>query len=128
MNQKNDTYNPFDPTGVFKEMRDNNLDVWAKTMVEIVNTDAYAEATGAMLDAWLSRSGPLRRAIENSMNQTLTNLNLPTRDDVTRLAERLTNIEMRLDDLDARFSEGERVSRETTEKPAKTKPSSGKEK
>ena len=35
------------------------------------------------------------------MTQTLANLNLPSRDDVTRLAERLTNIEMRLDDLDA---------------------------
>ena len=105
MNQKNDTYNPFDPTGVFKEMRDNSMDVWAKSMVAIVNTDAYAEATGSMLDAWLSRSGPFRKAIENSMNQTLTNLNLPTRDDVTRLADRLTNIEMRLDDLDAKLSD-----------------------
>lgn len=128
MNQKNDKYDPFDPTGVFKEMRDNSLDAWAKTMVELVNTDAYAEATGTMLDAWLARSGPFRKVIENSMNQTLTNLNLPTRDDVTRLAERLTNIEMRLDDLDARISEGGHVARETSKEPAKTKPVSGKNK
>jgi hypothetical protein len=113
MNQKNDAFNPFDPTGVFKEMRDTSLDAWAKAMVEIVNTDAYAEATGSMLDAWLSRSGPLRKVIENSMNQMLTNLNLPTRDDVTRLAERLTNIEMRLDDMDAKIPDVPDVSRGT---------------
>ncbi len=58
-----------------------------------------------MLDAWLVSSGPFKKAIESSMAQTLAQLNLPTRDDVTRIAERLTNIEMRLDDLDARLTE-----------------------
>ena len=41
----------------------------------------------------------------------LTNLNMPTRADVTGLAERLTNIEMRLDDLDARLDEMQRAAR-----------------
>ena len=52
-------FNPFDPTGMLKEMRDANMDTWAKMMVDFVNTDAYAESTGAMLDAWLTTSGPL---------------------------------------------------------------------
>ena len=103
MSQSNDTFNPFDPTGMLKEMRDTNMDAWAKMMVELVHTDAYAEATGRMLDTWLSASGPFRKAVENSMTQALTGLNLPVREDVTRLAERLTNIEMRLDDLEAKI-------------------------
>ena len=37
------------------------------------------------------------------MEQVLTQLNMPTRNDVTRLAERLTNIEMRLDDMEAKI-------------------------
>ncbi|MCA9266057.1 MAG: hypothetical protein KDA60_19490 [Planctomycetales bacterium] len=97
----NDTYNPFDPTGMFKEMRDANVDAWSKAMLQMVHTDAYAESTGVMLDAWLTSSGPFRKAIESSMSQALSSLNLPTREDITRLAERMTNIEMRLDDLDA---------------------------
>jgi len=101
----NDTFNPFDPTGMFKEMRDSSMDAWAKMMVDIVNTDAYSEATGGMLDAWLTSSGPFRKVIENSMTQAITNLNLPTRDDVTRLAERMTSIEMRLDDIEAKLDE-----------------------
>ncbi len=114
MNQKNDTFNPFDPTGVFKEMRDTSLDGWAKMVVQLVNTEAYAEATGSMLDAWLSSSGPFRKVIENSMAQSLANLNLPSRDDITRLADRMTNIEMRLDNLDAALDESLRAVRKNS--------------
>jgi len=104
MSENND-YNMFDPTGMLKQMRDTGLDAYAKAMVELVNTDAYAEAQGAMLDAWLSNSSPFRKAMENAVSQTMANLNLPSRDDVSRLAERLTNIEMRLDDMDAKLDE-----------------------
>lgn len=108
MTQTNGNFNPFDPAGMLKGMRDTNMDAWAKMMVEFVNTDAYAESTGAMLDAWLTTSGPFRKVMENSMAQAMAQLNLPTRDDVTRIAERLTNIEMRLDDLDAKLDENAR--------------------
>ena len=98
-------FNPFDPTGMLKEMRDSNMDGWAKMMVEFVGTEAYAESTGAMLDAWLTSSGPLRKMMENNMTQAMAQMNMPTRDDVSRIAERLTNIEMRLDDMDAKLDE-----------------------
>jgi hypothetical protein len=105
MSQPNDTFNPFDPTGMFKSMRDSSMDAWSKMMIQLVNSDPYAEATGTMLDAWLSTSGPFRKAIETVMTQALTKLNLPTRADVIGVAERLTNIEMRLDDLEAKLEE-----------------------
>jgi hypothetical protein len=101
----NNDFNPFDPTGMLKEMRDANMDTWSKMMVEFVGTEAYAESTGAMLDAWLTSSGPLRKVMEKSFTQALAQLNLPSRDDVTRIAERLTNIEMRLDDMEAQLDE-----------------------
>ena len=52
---QNNTFNPFDPTGVFKNLRDAGMDAWSKTMIDLVNTEAYARATGAMLDAYLTR-------------------------------------------------------------------------
>ena len=94
MTQTNGSFNPFDPAGMLKGMRDTNMDAWAKMMVQLVNTDAYAESTGAMLDAWLTSSGPFRKVMEDSMAKTLEQLNLPSRDDVSRIAERLTHIEM----------------------------------
>ncbi len=105
MSDNNDAFNPFDPAGMLKDVRDMSMDSWSKMMVQLVNTDAYAEASGAMLDAWLSSSGPFRKVMEATVTKSLTNLNLPSRDEVTRLAERLTNIEMRLDDLDAKLGE-----------------------
>lgn len=109
MTTPNGEFNPFDPAGMLKGMRDANMEAWAKLMTEFVNTDAYAESTGAMLDAWLTTSGPFRKQMEESMAQALAQLNLPSRDDVTRIAERLTNIEMRLDDLDAKLDEQARA-------------------
>jgi hypothetical protein len=109
MSQKDDS-NPFDPTGMFKSMRDAGMDAWAKTMVQLVNTEAYSKANAAMLDAWLTSSAPFRKALESTMTQVLTQLNMPTRADVTSLGERLTNIEMRLDDLEAKLDESQRAA------------------
>jgi hypothetical protein len=125
MSQTNDTFNPFDPTGVLKSMRDSSMDAWSKMMLQMVNSDAYAQATGTMLDAWLTNSAPFRKALEAVMTQVLTKLNMPTRADVTSLAERLTNIETRLDDLDARLEESRRPARKAAG--AKAKPASGEE-
>ena len=94
---------PFDPFGSFRGMRDAYLDAMSKTMVEAVNTEGYAQATGAMLDYWLSASAPFREALEKSMVQALQQLSLPSRQEVAALAERFTNVEMRLDDLDAKL-------------------------
>lgn len=111
MSQNNDSFNPFDPTGIFKEMRDANLDAWSRMMIQLVNTEAYARATGAMLDAWLASSMPFRKATETAMTQALASVNMPSRADVAGLAERLTHIEMRLDDLEALLEEAPRPAR-----------------
>jgi hypothetical protein len=114
MSQTNDTFNPFDPTGMFKTMRDSNMDAWSKMMIQLVNTDAYGQATGTMLDTWLSTSAPFRKMLEAIMTQVLTNLSMPTRADVISLAERLTNMEMRLDDMDAKLDESLRAARKAS--------------
>jgi hypothetical protein len=105
MSQNDGGFDFFDPTGMFKTMRNENMDAWAKMMVQLVNTEAYADATGKLLDVWLSNSAPFRKLLDSAMAKALANLSMPSRDDVTRLAERLTNIEMRLDDLDAKTDE-----------------------
>jgi len=93
----------FDPMGSLRQMRDGYLDVWAKAMVETVNTEAYAKATGSMMDAYLAVSSPFRDALEKAMLQALQQLSMPSRVDFIGLAERLTNLEMRLDDMDAKL-------------------------
>jgi hypothetical protein len=110
----------FDPTAAFRDMRDSYLDAWAKTMVDAVNSDAYAKATGMMLDTYLSVSSPFRQAVEKAMLQTLQQLSMPSRADVTALAERATNIEMKLDDIDARLDRMEKVLTKPAVRPRKS--------
>jgi len=105
MTQKSSDTNPLDPTAMFRSMRDAGMDSWSKMMIQMVNSEAYAQASSAMLDAWMTSSAPFRKVVEATMTQALTQLNMPTRSDITVLAERLTHIELRLDDLDAKLDE-----------------------
>lgn len=89
----------------WKLMRDTSLDNWSKTMIETVHSDEYSRTTGQWLDTYLTLSQPFRRLIDLMMTQVLTGLNMPLRTDVTSLAERLTNIETRLDDQDAKLDD-----------------------
>jgi hypothetical protein len=108
---------PFDPTEAFRNMRDIYLDAWAKAMVETVNTDAYARTTGTLLETYLSASSPFREAVESAMLRVLEQLSMPSRADFVSLADRVTNIEMRLDDMDAKLDRIENLL--TKPRPAK---------
>ena len=107
----------------WKSMRDTSLDSWSKTMIDTVNSDEYSRTTGQWLDTYLTLSQPFRRIIDLMMTQVLTGLNIPMRSDVTSLAERLTNIETRLDDQDAKLDDilsaikAVSISKPTTPKP-----------
>jgi len=102
---KDDNSKPFDPFQSFRGVRDAYLDAMSKTMIEAVNTESYAQSTGAMLDYCLTASAPFRDALEKSVAQALQQLSLPSRQEVAALAERFTNVEMRLDDLDAKMDQ-----------------------
>ena len=100
---KEENSKAFDAFESLRGMRDAYLDAMSKTMIEAVNTESYAQATGTMLNYYLTASAPLREALEKSMVQALQQLSLPSRQEVAALAERFTNVEMRLDDLDAKL-------------------------
>lgn len=101
--------NQCDPSAAFRDVRDTYLDAWAKAMVNLVNSDAYAKASGAVLDTYLTASAPMREAMEKAMLQTLQQLSMPSRTEFVGLAERMTNVEMRLDDMDAKLDRIEKL-------------------
>jgi hypothetical protein len=94
-----------DPMAAFREIRDTYMDAWAKATVDVVNTEAYAKATGATLETYLTASAPFREALEKSMTQALQQLSMPSRGDFISLAERMTHVEMKLDDIDAKLDQ-----------------------
>lgn len=84
-------------------------------MTQLVASDAYAQATGAMLDNYLTAFTPAQQAVERAMGPILAQLNMPSRSEVTSLARRLTNIELRLDDCDAKLDAIQRSLQELAE-------------
>ena len=102
-----DTLNMMRDAGLksWQTLRDASLETWSKMMIDLVNSEAYSQATSQWLDTYLTVSQPFQRMLDTTMTQVLTRLNMPMRSDVTSLAELLTNVEMRLDDLDARLDD-----------------------
>jgi hypothetical protein len=105
---RTDPTNLFDPFGLWKQTQQAMLESWSKSMTDAVSTGQYAETTGRMLDTYLTISAPMRKMFEQTMTQLLNLLSLPSRAEVVSLAERMTNIELRLDDLDARLDDIQR--------------------
>jgi hypothetical protein len=103
MSQRPDDAGAYDPLGYWKTMRDQGMDTWSKMMIDFVNTDTFARSVGSWLDNYLAVSAPFRKSMQSAMTEILGTYNMPTRAEVTSIAERLTNIEMRLDDLDAKI-------------------------
>ena len=89
----------------WRELRDVYMSAWAKSMGEAVNSEAYAQASGAMLESYLTTSAPFREAQKTVMLSALEQLHMPSQADFISLAERLSNLELLLDDIDAKLTQ-----------------------
>lgn len=96
---------PYDPLEAWRGMRDAGMDAWAKVMTDAVQTDTYAQTSGAILDAYLTTSAPFHEFVQKVITRSLQELNLPSRVELAALSERLTNIEFRLDDMDVKLDQ-----------------------
>jgi hypothetical protein len=93
-----------DPLQQWRELRDVYMGAWAKSMGEVVNSEAYAQSNGAMLETYLTTSAPFREAQKSIMLSALEQLHMPSQADFISLAERLSNLELLLDDMDAKLT------------------------
>jgi hypothetical protein len=69
-----------DPTGVLRGMREAS-DIWSSAAAQT----------------------PFQQSLEATMAQVLTQLNMPTRTDITKLGERLDHLESRLDEIEEKL-------------------------
>jgi hypothetical protein len=98
-----------DPTEKFRELRDAYLEIWSKNLIETVNSEGYAKASGMALDSILAVAAPFKEPTEQAMLKTLQQLNMPTSADFAGLAGRFTNVELLLDNLDAKLDRIEKL-------------------
>jgi hypothetical protein len=57
------------------------------------------------LESSLSAAQLMRRQMSEAMEQSLQQMSLPTRKEILSIAERLSHVEMRLDDMEAKLDE-----------------------
>lgn len=107
-----------DPLGQLREVRDSYLGIWAKALGEVVNSDAYSQVSGVLLETALTTSSPIRDAQKKVMISALEQLNMPSRADFVSLAERLSNLELLLDDMDAKLSKVLQLASSSASQPA----------
>jgi len=94
-----------DVFGPWRMFRDQSFDAWVKAMAGTTDSAAFAQMLRTYLDAYLSTAAPLQQAVEQYMQMVLPSLNVASREEISGLAKRLTNVEMRIDDLDAKLDQ-----------------------
>jgi hypothetical protein len=86
---------PADPLTMWREWAQQTEEQWNQYLNQAMGTDAFAAMMGRSMEGMLATQSRLTQQFE----ATLRAWNLPTRGDITALAERLADIEGRLDHL-----------------------------
>jgi hypothetical protein len=84
-----------------RDLRGTGMDAWAKLTLVVTNSRAYTQVTAAMGAPALFVKAVMRKPAEVAMAQVLAQLQMPSREEVLSISQRLTRIEMVLDDLGA---------------------------
>jgi hypothetical protein len=95
----------YDPLAQMFQFYDAFAKSWSGVMSEAVASKSFAEGMGQQLESSLDAMTLMRRQMGDLMEQYLQQMSLPTRKEVINLAERLTNLEMAMDDMDAKLDE-----------------------
>jgi polyhydroxyalkanoate synthesis regulator phasin len=99
--EKSDT----DPFTQMVQFYDDWTKTWSGAMSDTVASKGFADSMAQQLEASLSAAQMMRRQMGQLMEQSLQQMSLPTRKDMVSLAGRMTNVEMRLDDIEAKLDE-----------------------
>ncbi len=94
-----------DPFASMIQFYDTWSKSWTQAMSEAVSSKSVAEAMGKQMETSMETLALARKQVNEVMEQYLQQMSLPTRTEVVGLAERLTSVEMKLDDLDAKLDD-----------------------
>lgn len=94
-----------DPFAQMVQFYDDWTKTWAGAAGEMVSSKSFADSMAQQLESTLSTTQLVRKQMTQMMEQSLQQMNLPTRKEVLSIAQRLTSVEMRLDDMEAKLDE-----------------------
>ena len=101
MSQDKEAAKGFQLFNRLRDARDSLMGDWAKVTLAVTSTHLYQAANALVAGPTLLASALLKEKRDAAMSDLLGQLNMPSRDDVLTLSQRLTRIEMVLDDVSA---------------------------
>ena len=99
---------PPDPFELWRQIYDTNERAWNAVLERTVNNPAFAESSGKILETFLSA----QKTVRDNMRMYLEQINVPTREDISRLGELIVALEEKVDQLDDRLAGIEAALRE----------------
>jgi len=94
-----------DPFAHMLQFYDNWAKSWANSMSEMVASPRFAETMAQQTEGSLEFWSLVNKQVGEAMEQYLQRMSLPTHGEVMSLAQQLTAVEMRLDDVEAKLDE-----------------------
>src|ERR671939_243042 len=101
---------PPDPFELWRQIYETNERAWNTVLERTVSNPAFAESSGKILETFLSA----QKTVRDNMRMYLEQVNLPTREDISRLGELIVSLEEKVDQLDDRMSGIEATLRSQT--------------
>lgn len=89
-----------DPFALWREWVSNSEHQWNTFLNDAMSTDQFSQSMARFMDVYLN----LQKGLNETMGRYLSALNIPTRGDVTAIADRLSLIEERLGGIEARLA------------------------
>jgi polyhydroxyalkanoate synthesis regulator phasin len=99
---KSENLDPFAP---IIQMSDLMMKSWADVLSQTVTSPTFAKSMGEQMQGFLEGTKLIRQQTQTAMEQSMQQMNLPSREQIVSLAERLTHVEMRVDDIEAKVDE-----------------------
>src|SRR5712692_6550473 len=101
---------PIDPFAFWRPVLDQGLQAWARLFAQspaspevlgqAMSTEQFAKLMGQSLDQLLVSQAPLKKAVDQNVEQALQALNLPSRSQLTAVARQIVELEDRLERLE----------------------------
>ena len=98
-NQRSDQ--PPDPFQYWRDLYQQTEATWGKLLEQNMGTEAYAAMIGQQLEAYSN----FQKAMRDSMSRYLETMNLPSREDFSRVAAQIVALEAKVDALDEKLDQ-----------------------
>ena len=84
----------------WKQFLDQWIEAWSKVLGQAMGTEQFAKLMGQSLDQFLVAQAPVKKAVDQQVEQALQALNLPSRSQVTAIAKQIVELEERIERLE----------------------------